>query len=93
MAYRNAAELLPADLLEELRKYIPEGHLYIPGEGARRSWGSASGQKREMEQRNRMICRKYEAGRTVRQLAAECYLTESSVYRILKQTKGHLCDS
>ena len=40
MRYQNAAELLPAELLEALQGYLDGGYLYIPRRAEhRRAWG------------------------------------------------------
>lgn len=84
MEYKNAEKVLPAQLLAEVRKYVPEGYLYVPGEGIRKAWGSNSRQKAELEQRNRKIRQEFEDGKTVLQISQEYYLTQSSVYRIIR---------
>jgi DNA-binding NarL/FixJ family response regulator len=87
MKYINALNVFPDELLVEIRKYIPEGFLYIPGRGKRKDWGSISGQKMELTNRNRTIFKDFQDGKTVAQLSKEHYLSESSIYRIIKNFK------
>ncbi len=87
MKYINALNVFPHELLVEIRKYIPEGFLYIPGISKRKDWGSVSGQTRELTIRNRTIFKDFQDGKTVVQLSKEYYLSESSIYRILKNYK------
>ena len=87
MKYLNALHVFPDDLLIEVRKYIPEGFLYIPGTGNRKEWGSLSGQKYEIAIRNGLIYKDYQNGKTVVEISKEHYLSESSIYRILKNYK------
>ncbi|WFR59476.1 CD3324 family protein [Anaerocolumna sp. AGMB13025] len=87
MKYINALNVIPDELLFEIRKYIPEGFLYIPGRDKRKDWGSISGQKMELTIRNRAIFMNFQDGKTVVQLSKEHYLSESSIYRILKNFK------
>ncbi len=84
MKYINAVIVFPDELLVEIRKYIPEGFLYIPGINKRKEWGSLSGQKHELAIRNRLICKDFQHGKTVVEISKEHYLSESSIYRILK---------
>lgn len=47
MRYQNAAELLPAELLEALQGYLDGGYLYIPRRAEhRRAWGERPGGRR-----------------------------------------------
>lgn len=84
MKYMNANHVFPCELLYEIRKYFPEGFLYIPAIDKRKEWGSISGQKYELTVRNKRICRDYQNGKTVNEISKEHYLSESSIYRILK---------
>ncbi len=86
MKYINALNVLPDELLVEIRNYIREGFLYIPREEKRKEWGS-SGQKSELAIRNRLIYKAFNDGKTIVELSKEYYLSESSIYRILKKYK------
>ena len=87
MKYINALNVFPDELLLEIRKYIPEGFLYIPGNDTRKEWGSISGQKYELAIRNSLIYKDYQNGKTVVEISKAHYLSESSIYRILKNYK------
>lgn len=87
MKYINALNVFPDELLAEIRRYIPEGFLYIPGNGTRKEWGSISGQKCELAIRNRLIYKDFQNGKTVVEISKEHYLSESSIYRILNNYK------
>jgi len=87
MKYVNAESLLPEELLTELRKYMPEGYLYISPKRERKEWGSISGQKEELKKRNLQIYKEYKAGKSVEQISEERYLSISSVYRIIKDAQ------
>lgn len=71
MRYQNAAELLPAELLEALQGYLDGGYLYIPR------------RKEETLARNRAIFRDYTAGLGVDELSARYFLAPKSIQRIL----------
>ena len=85
MKYINAESILPENLLYEIRKFMPEGYLYISPQNGRREWGSVSGQKEELKKRNIQIYEEYQAGKSVETISKERYLSISSVCRILKQ--------
>ncbi len=87
MKYINALNVFPDELLIEIRKYIPEGFLYIPGTDKRKEWGSLSGQKYELAIRNRLIYKEFQNGKTVVEISKKHYLSESSIYRILQSSK------
>ena len=43
MKYRNASEIFPDELLQEIQKYTSGELVYIPEKEKRKEWGSASG--------------------------------------------------
>ena len=84
MRYQNAAELLPAELLEALQGYLDGGYLYIPRRAEhRRAWGERTRRKEETLARNRAIFRDYTAGLGVDELSARYFLAPKSIQRIL----------
>lgn len=85
MKYENADNIFPEKLLLEIRRFMPEGYVYISPQSSRKEWGSVSGQKKELEKRNREIYKEYLAGKSVDAISKERYLSKSSIYRILKQ--------
>lgn len=87
MKYRNAMDIFPEELICEIRKYISEGIVYIPNIEERKAWGSITGQKMEMEQRNQLIYDEFQKGKTINNIAKEQYLSKSSIYRILHNKK------
>ena len=40
MKYRNADDVFPKELMIEIRKFIPEGYVYISTSKDRKPWGS-----------------------------------------------------
>lgn len=87
MKYLNALNVFPDDLINEIRKYIPEGVLYIPAPHTRKAWGSVSGLKHEIMTRNSLIYKEFLSGKTAAELSKEYYLSVSSIYRILNNYK------
>ena len=73
MKYRNAANVLPADLLEEVRAYH-EGLLYVPSN--------------RNEQRDKEILVLRRRGMTLTQIAKRVHLSKRRVLQILRRTGG-----
>ena len=79
----NAAQILPEDLLAEIRRYTNgERLLYIP-EFRRKGWGETNGSRSFYRKRNQEMCRLYQAGSTVPELAGTFHLAENTVKKII----------
>lgn len=88
MKYKNAAFVLPEELVQRIQQYIQGVCLYIPvQEEKKKSWGACTGSRSVLQQRNKAIAEAHQSGRSVRLLAQEYYLTERSIRRILLQHK------
>ncbi|WP_032122175.1 CD3324 family protein [Clostridium amazonitimonense] len=86
MKYKKAQDVLPKDILELIQEYMDGGYLYIPRKFEnKRSWGESSGSKLEIRVRNIEIYNKYKEGMSVKELAEEYYLSQSSIRRIICQ--------
>ena len=86
MKYRNAREILPDELVEELQKYVQAGYIYIPAwEEHRRSWGELSGCRKEFDERNREIVSRYRGGCSVEELAEHYCLSVYAIRKIIYQ--------
>lgn len=59
MKYKNAADILPEDLLRELQKYASGELIYVPSAEARRKWGEGSGARQFYAARNEEIRQLY----------------------------------
>lgn len=87
MGYKRADQILPNEILELLQRYVSGETIYVPGkQGSKRKWGSNTGTKEDLYRRNRQILAKCQQGASVSELAAQYYLTEKSIRRILKAT-------
>lgn len=84
MKYCNAVDILPKQLLDEIRKYMTDGFIYVPLATPKKSWGSLSGQREELEARNKHIYEQYITGKPVNELATEQFLSTSTIYRIIR---------
>ena len=69
MKYENARDLLPELLLRQVQKYISGKLVYVPARDHKRKWGSASGARQILRQRNREICARFTIGESIEQLA------------------------
>ena len=84
MKYQNSALVLPAALVETLQQYVQGEYLYIPlPQERRKPWGSLSGYRREMENRNAEIRRQYSAGTSVASLAEQYHLATCTIKKII----------
>lgn len=88
MRYARAQDLLPAELLDELQKYIDGAYLYIPRrQESRLAWGERTHSKEETAARNRDIYRRAQDGEPAAQLAQAYFLAEKTVRRIIAQER------
>lgn len=84
MSYINAEKVLPEWLIKKVRSYAGDGLIYIPPDRAsRREWGSRSGAKQMLEERNEEIRLKKSEGVSAADLAKEYHLSENTIKRIL----------
>ncbi|WP_291649311.1 CD3324 family protein [Clostridium sp.] len=89
MKYKKAQDILPEEIIRIIQEYVDGGYLYIPAKPEkRRAWGSQSGLKAELNQRNREILYKYIKGMSIEELTKYYYLTESSIRRIIREQKN-----
>jgi len=87
--YKNAAERLPARLLEELRRVAPGKLLYVPAK-SRQAWGEGTGARSFYERRNAEIRAQYRGGRAdVPSLCDTYFLSEETVRKIIYE-KGEI---
>lgn len=89
MKYKKAQDILPQEIIKLIQEYIDGGYLYIPIKCEnKKSWGSKSGLREEINKRNSEIFNKYNKGLSVKELVDQYYLTESSIRRIIRQQKN-----
>jgi Acetyltransferases, including N-acetylases of ribosomal proteins len=82
MKYRNAAELLPPQLLQELQKYAQGKTLYIP-KIMRKSWGAGTGADKFYSRRNSDIRKQFSCGSDLKKLSDEYFISEDAVKKII----------
>ena len=82
MKYKNAREILPAELIEEIQRYVQGEFLYIPKKD-KQTCRAVTEYKIELEKRNLRIYKMHLEGIRNWQLAQNFSLAESSIRRII----------
>ena len=85
--YVNANLVLPESLVKEIQKYVQGTHLYIPS-AERKSWGTESGLREELEQRNMEILIQFRNGFDVPTLSELYCLSEERIKSIVYGSIG-----
>lgn len=83
MNYINATKVLPKELINEIQHYITGDYLYIPVKNERQPWGSKTGSKALLIKRNQQIHKAFLQGASIKDLAKQFFLSESSIRKIL----------
>lgn len=81
--YKNAAQVLPPELLSEVQRHAAGTQLYIPLPAGRAAWGERSGARAALARRNAELRRLHQQGATIRELMAEFHLSYDSVRKIV----------
>ena len=84
MEYKNAAQVLPPELIRQIREFFQGGYLYIPRDEALSASGHRTDYQTELDNRNRHIFHKHLQGWTTQQLAEHYSLSPSRIRRILQ---------
>lgn len=83
MAYKNAREILPEELIEEIQKYIDGELLYIPTKSDKTEWGIRSGARQKYAERNDAIREQYRNSASIEELAKLYFLSTDSIRKIV----------
>lgn len=83
MRYRNAAEILPEELLKEIQTYVEGDFLYIPKTSSRKEWGAGNGSRIFYQERNREMKRLFQSGTPIDALSARYGLADSTIKKIV----------
>lgn len=84
MKYINAVEVLPKSLINEIQRYVSGEIVYIPQpEGIKNNWGSKTGAKEKIENRNRKIRFEKENGKTIDELMIKYHLSYDTIKKIV----------
>ncbi len=88
MKYVNGLQVLPEELLNEIRKYAEGVYVYIPKSNSKKSkWGEETNFGREMELRNLQIYDKYLEGHNAEAISDFYHLSIKSIKRIILSQK------
>lgn len=88
MGYRNAGEILPAEIIELIQQYVEGENIYIPRRSENRlKWGSRTRITQELSHRNQQIFADYCEGMNILELSGKYYLSCKSIQRIIRDMK------
>ncbi len=91
MSYISADIILPKELLELVQEYADGRYLYIPKKADnRKSWGTNTGCKIALSQRDREIYQKYCQGTNTKALSEAFFLSPKSIQRIILKEKKNV---
>lgn len=86
MGYIRAEEILPAEIIEQIQQYVDGTNIYIPRRAAhRQEWGAKTRIRQELLERDMKIYEDWLSGVNVLALADKYFLSEKSIWRILKK--------
>lgn len=84
MTYVKATSVLPEDLVKEIQKYIQGETIYIPKlDNNYKQWGTLSGERQRIDDRNYSIKQAYKSGTSMVQLAEEFFLSVETIKKII----------
>ncbi|WP_232696013.1 CD3324 family protein [Brevibacillus daliensis] len=84
MKYVNATTILPEKLLIEIQKHVQGEAIYIPKpKTAHEKWGTRSGSRKLLDDRNTRIKKAFKDGKTLKQLAEEYFLSIETIKKIV----------
>lgn len=83
MKYKNAAEILPQELLKALQQYASGELIYVPSNESRKKWGEGSGAREFYATRNEEIRQHYFNGTDVEALAEKYALSVDTIRKIV----------
>lgn len=88
MKYVKATAVLPEKLIAEIQKYIQGETIYIPKpKTTYQKWGSRSGGRKLIDERNNNIKNEFKHGKTIDQLAEDHFLAIETIKKIVYSGK------
>ena len=90
MGYIKVEEVLPVEVIELIQQYVDGANIYVPKKSNNYvGWGQANHTKEKMQARNHDIYQEYLQGTRVDALAEKYYLSQKSIWRILRKMKNN----
>lgn len=83
MNYKNAKDIFPKEILEEIQKYAAGQLVYFPNDEDNKAWGSVSGKKKLLQARNLNIKNEYRNGKTIDELCNKFFLSHYTIKKII----------
>ena len=83
MKYINASEILPKELLNQIKVFAAGKLLYIPTDAEKKAWGEKTGARAGYYARNSAIKAGFLKGKAVEVLANEYFLTPETIKKIV----------
>lgn len=84
MTYIKATSVLPEELVKEIQKYIQGETIYIPKPGkSYKQWGTLSGERKRIDERNNSLKDAFKSGVSKEQLAKDYYLSIETIKKIV----------
>ncbi len=90
MNYVNSSEVLPKELIDEIRRYVDGVYIYIPVNEDRKFVRVNRERQQGIVIRNRRIYNDYLSGKTYIDIANQYFLSEKSVRRIVLEKKREM---
>lgn len=88
MGYMRGTSILPAELVQQIQKYVDGEYIYIPRLAERRKrWGDNTDIRQALESRNQEIFEKYQSGDRVSELSEEYHISTQGIYKIISKYK------
>ncbi|OXX84007.1 hypothetical protein AVM15_07050 [Paraclostridium benzoelyticum] len=88
MKYKNAKNILPQDLLQQIQQYIQGDVIYIPiYNNEKIPWGQKNGAREAIYTRNKSIFKLYKQGYSIDEIVNIYNLSESSIRKIISKIK------
>lgn len=89
MGYIRAEEILPVEVIELIQQYVDGTNIYVPRkEENRAGWGQTNCARTRIYWRDKKIYQEYLGGLRVKELAEKYYLSDKSIWRIVRKMRN-----
>ncbi|PEX87276.1 CD3324 family protein [Bacillus cereus] len=84
MKYVKATTVLPESLIAEIQKYVQGETIYIPKQETEHyKWGTQSGGRKQLDERNKAIKDAFKSGIAIHKLAEKYFLSGETIKKIV----------